>query len=336
MPQTRYAANGMVCTIDHLATTAGLAMLERGGSAADAAVAANAVLAVTAPHMCGLGGDLFALVHAAAGPPSRSTPPGRAGSGADPERLRAEGHDRMPLPARHPLGHRARLRGRLARPARPVRPPPAGRDPQPRDRPRPRRLPRLPAPRPGRGRTSARASRTPRGLSPGDPITPARASAGALAALATSGRAAFYLGEFGDGLLDLGRGEYGEADLATPGAEWVIRCGPAPTATTCGPCRRTRRATCCSSRRPSAEGLDLPDDPGDPLWAHLLVESARIAGHDRPDVLHERADVAAVLAGAAARRAAIDPSRRLDVRDLTRPATPPTCARWTATAWECR
>ena len=63
MTITRFARFGMVCSIDHLASAAGLAMLDRGGSAVDAAIATNAVLAVTAPHACGLGGDLFALVH---------------------------------------------------------------------------------------------------------------------------------------------------------------------------------------------------------------------------------------------------------------------------------
>ncbi|MEV4185760.1 gamma-glutamyltransferase, partial [Streptosporangium canum] len=85
MLNTRYARSGMVCTVDHLASSAGVAMLERGGSAADAAIAANAVLAVTAPHMCGLGGDLFALVHDGTGAPAALNASGRAGSGADPE-----------------------------------------------------------------------------------------------------------------------------------------------------------------------------------------------------------------------------------------------------------
>ncbi|MBI2799344.1 MAG: gamma-glutamyltransferase family protein [Gammaproteobacteria bacterium] len=56
------ARNGMVATSQPLATQAGIAALRGGGSAVDAAITANAVLAVTEPHMCGPGGDLFALV----------------------------------------------------------------------------------------------------------------------------------------------------------------------------------------------------------------------------------------------------------------------------------
>jgi gamma-glutamyltranspeptidase/glutathione hydrolase len=39
-----------------------------------------------------------------------------------------------------------------------------------------------------------------------------------------------------------------------------------------------------------ASQLDLPDDPDDPRWVHLLVESALAAGHDREEELHEGAD----------------------------------------------
>ncbi|GAB3998397.1 hypothetical protein GCM10029992_24080 [Glycomyces albus] len=73
-------------------------MLAAGGNAVDAAIAAGAVLTVVAPHLCGLGGDLFALVHRPGDQaPASLNASGRAGSGADPERLRAEGHRDMPF-----------------------------------------------------------------------------------------------------------------------------------------------------------------------------------------------------------------------------------------------
>src|SRR6476659_5826302 len=97
--RTVLARRGMVCSVDHLASSAGVAILRAGGSAVDAAVATSAVLAVTTQHMCGMGGDLFALVHdpTAPGPPAILNASGRAGSGADADRLRAEGHTSMPF-----------------------------------------------------------------------------------------------------------------------------------------------------------------------------------------------------------------------------------------------
>ncbi|GAA2203807.1 gamma-glutamyltransferase family protein [Nonomuraea monospora] len=315
MHNTRYAPSGMVCSVDHLASAAGLTMLERGGSAADAAIATNAVLAVVAPHMCGLGGDLFALVHEPGRGVSALNASGRAGSGADPVRLRAEGHTRMPhlhdirsvpVPgcvdgwvALH--GHHGRLplaelfapAIRLADHGFPASPLMVAGAPGAARRPG------------GSDFASVRAA--------GDRMT-RPGVARALRAVAGHGRDGFYLGEFGQGLIGLGAGEYTEADLAAPGADWVEPLKVRAFGHDVWSMPPNSQGYLLLRSLAIAEGLGLPASPRHPAWAHLLAEAARVAGHDRLDVLHEAAKDLLDPAETARRRALIDPASRLRLR----------------------
>jgi len=91
-------SDGMVTSAHPLATLAGVEVLKGGGTAADAAVAVNAVLAVTQPSMCGVGGDLFCLYYeAAAARIHVLNGAGRSGSRASLDELRRRGMTRLPV-----------------------------------------------------------------------------------------------------------------------------------------------------------------------------------------------------------------------------------------------
>ncbi|MBA3413871.1 MAG: gamma-glutamyltransferase family protein, partial [Chloroflexia bacterium] len=63
-----FANRGMVASAHPLTVAAGLHTLEQGGNAVDAAISAALTAGVVMPEMCGIGGDLFAIVHAPARP----------------------------------------------------------------------------------------------------------------------------------------------------------------------------------------------------------------------------------------------------------------------------
>ena len=88
---------GAVTSGHPLASEAGLHVLRQGGNAMDAAITMAAVLTVVRPHMNGLGGDAFLLVHEAeTGRIHALDGSGRSGSLARLEAVRARGLDAMP------------------------------------------------------------------------------------------------------------------------------------------------------------------------------------------------------------------------------------------------
>lgn len=93
----------MVASPHYLATEAGVRVLRIGGSAIDAAIATNAVLAVVTPYACGLGGDLFALIYSS----NEDMVHGLNGSGRAPAEADARRMQELAgnqhMPARGPL-----------------------------------------------------------------------------------------------------------------------------------------------------------------------------------------------------------------------------------------
>jgi gamma-glutamyltranspeptidase/glutathione hydrolase len=275
-------------------------MLRAGGSAADAAVAASAVLAVTSQHLCGMGGDLFALVHHGDGEsPATLNASGRAGSGADADRMRREGHALMPfredirsVTVPGCVDGWVALHDRFGRlPLGDVLAPAIGyaRDGFPASPTLVAAFPRV-ADLPGSSDyTDAGPIRVGRAIRrPGVART--------LQAIASDGRDGFYQGDFGTGLLALGGSEYAPEDLARPLADWVdplvVRAWGHDVWTV--PPNSQGYLTLAGAWM--ADGLDLPAEPSESRWAHLLVEVAKQAGYDRPAVLHEGADGPALLA----------------------------------------
>lgn len=91
------ARNGMISTSQPLAAAAGLRILQKGGNAVDAAVAAAAVLNVVEPHMTGIGGDAFAIVYrSSTGELVGLNASGRSPRAMDLAYLKSKGYQRMP------------------------------------------------------------------------------------------------------------------------------------------------------------------------------------------------------------------------------------------------
>lgn len=95
---TTLATHGIVATPHYLASSAGLQVLEDGGSAMDAVITANAVLTVLYPDQTAIGGDCFFLAFdAASGETVGYNGSGRAAADASADQLHADGFEAMPV-----------------------------------------------------------------------------------------------------------------------------------------------------------------------------------------------------------------------------------------------
>lgn len=289
-------------------------MLERGGSAADGAVGAAAVMAVVGPHLCGMGGDLLAMVKSPGKPPLALLAVGRAGSGADPDALRARGLADMPLrdeicAATVPgaVDGWLALHGRFGRlPLEAVL------------------EPAITLAEEGFACSTLLALASPlvaQVTGAGELCAQGPPEIGQLVrlpgigrtlrAVGTDGREGFYRGEFGEALLRLGRGEYLPADLTATLAEWTepisLRAFEHDLWTVPPP----SQGYLTLGGAWIAEQVGLPVDPADPRWPHVVAEAARAAGFDRPAMLHDGADGQALVSPErlARRAAAIDTDR---------------------------
>lgn len=302
----------LVASADQLATQAGLRALVLGGNAVDAAIATNAAIAVTGPHLCGMGGDLFALVHDK-GEVFALNSSGRAGAGADAAVLRGEGRTDMPFRldiravtvpgcvdgwvALHqrfgtlPLSVLLEPAIALAAHGFPASPLLVGS-----------------AVRVDEGASANLAELISQLTRPGVRVR-RQGAARALAAIAEGGRAAFYEGEFGAGLKQLGQGLYSDTDLATPIAEWVTPLSTPAFGVDLWTIPPNSQGYLTLGAAGLASRLDLPADPDDVRFAHLLIEAATAAGFDRPEVLSDSADGNALLRAIAGRLDLIDTER---------------------------
>jgi gamma-glutamyltranspeptidase len=92
------APNAMVVSPHALASQAGVAVLQAGGHAVDAAIATSAALSVLYPHMTGIGGDAFWLIHDGhTGEISYLDAAGQAAASATIQWFEANGMDSVPL-----------------------------------------------------------------------------------------------------------------------------------------------------------------------------------------------------------------------------------------------
>ncbi len=266
-------------------------MLIGGGNAVDAAIAATAAQGVVAPETCGIGGDLFALVHRPGWDMPRAlNASGRAGSNADREPVRGLGS----IPRDHMLSVTApgcvdgwaALSSELGRlPLDECLAPAVEYATDGFEVSTEQALTFL-------EQTSFYAGQQAiREFYPeGEPVTRGDlvkrpALAATLQAVGEDGREAFYLGDPAKDIVQELGGLITRDDLARPHAEWVtpISCAVGDMAAWTIP--PNSQGYLGPGTLAVFEMLGPPSDPSDPDWWHLMIEAFRSLAWERDDLV---------------------------------------------------
>lgn len=296
-------------------------MLERGGNAVDAAIAVVAAQGVVAPETCGLGGDLFALIHAPGWERPRAlNASGRSGSKVDAEELRSRGL--LEIPRDHPaavtipgcvdglvelsstlgsvdLGEAMRPAIQLAAEGFEVSTEQAAAFARQTEI---------------YGTHPAVAGFYPHGeaVRVGDTVSrPDLAQT--LRAIVSDGREGFYGGVAGEDIVAAVDG-ITSSDLAVRQAEWIDPIGIEVRGLTAWTTPPNSQGYLAPATLAVMDLLRVTDDPQDPVWWHSMIESYRALAWERDDIVadpdHVALPVDLLLDPARLRRAAasVDPT----------------------------
>ncbi len=294
----RSTFGGIAVTAHHLASSVAVDVLRSGGNAVDAAIAANAVLGVVAPETCGIGGDLFGLIHAPGqGAPKALNASGRAGSGWHPAQV--DGLATLPLD--HPLtvtvpgcvdGWAALSAQYGALPWRDLL--------QPAIEIATGGFPASPelAENLDRRFDELSTQEAARNLYPGGgpPQTRQRLVRPLLAAtlrrIAEEGRSGFYAGPIGRAISAATDSALIAADLTASQAEWVTPLSVSVFGHTGWTVPPNSQGYSTLAAAKILEILEPPADPMDPLFVHLTIEAFRAVAWERDAVV---ADASAAI-----------------------------------------
>jgi len=276
-----------------LATRTAITIMESGGNAVDGAIAANAVLGVVLPTTCGIGGDLFAMIHTeGTAVPATLNASGRGGSGLDADAMTAAGLAEVPLYGQEsvsvpgcvdgwealverfgtrPLGDLLEPAIRLAHDGFEVSVELSS------------ALGRL------RERIRGQPSAPP--LYPGGNTPPPQAVisrpllAGTLESIAGDGRAAFYEGPTADAIEQATGGIVTTDDLSRNHPDWVAPIGIEVFGTRAWTVPPNSQGYLTLAAAWLFERLGVTTDPEDPAFHHAVVECYRAVAWERDDLV---------------------------------------------------